>query len=66
MSFAANISNYTPIYFYGVRSEGETMENIAAKFDQNGPLTIAPNVPAELKPGDVVVIDFKASTISVS
>jgi hypothetical protein len=65
MSFATKISDRSPVYFYGVRSEGETIENIAAKFDPKGTMAFLPNISSPLQPGDVVVIDFKASTISI-
>jgi hypothetical protein len=64
MSFAANISNRMPVYFHRVR-EGESLGDIAAKYNVRPDTTIADNITDQPQAGAIVVIDFKASKLSL-
>jgi len=61
-SFMGNRVDEVPFYFHRVR-EGETLEDIAVKYDVNLSkidLTVTP------LPGEIVVIDLQKALISLS
>jgi hypothetical protein len=67
MTFSSSAPSYiskTPLYFHRLR-EGETIEDVASRYNVNSVKLFADNTATAPRAGEVVVIDFKSSTLSI-
>ena len=67
MTFSSSAPSYiskTPLYFHRLR-EGETIEDIASRYNVNSAKLFSDNASAAPLTGEIVVIDFKSSTLSI-